>query len=125
MLMFEGFKDTYPPEAADQGPGGAGQGRPHREDKNAHLQRSELGRRLHGDAHLWTISLLGKITQRLHRECKHEEAEGYARQLVRASRQALGADSEATKRSQRMLEVVKQALCASGATATLPKPTCE
>lgn len=24
MLMFEGFKDTYPPEAADQGPGGAG-----------------------------------------------------------------------------------------------------
>lgn len=42
--------------------------------------------RLHGQSHMWTLSLLTKLTSQLYREGKYAEAEPYARQLVRATR---------------------------------------
>jgi len=64
--------------------------------------------RLHGQSHMWTLSLLTKLTSQLYREGKYAEAEPYARQLVRASRLSYGPEHPIAQRAQRMLALVQQ-----------------
>lgn len=59
--------------------------------------------RLHGDTHMWTLSLLSSLTVRLQEEEKAHEAEPFARKLYDATRKALGAENSVVLRSKRLL----------------------
>jgi len=63
-------------------------------------------RSLHGDSHLWTISLLNKLVQRLCGQGRASEAEEYAKQLVSATERALGKDNSTTHQTYRLLSYV-------------------
>ena len=67
----------------------------------------QIVRKLHGDAHVWTISLLDKLVHRLCADGQPAAAEPYAVELVDATERALGADNNATLRSRLLLAAVQ------------------
>ena len=67
----------------------------------------QIVRKLHGDAHVWTISLLDKLVRRGLSDGQSAAAEPYAAELVDATERALGADNDATLRSRLLLAAVQ------------------